>query len=92
MLSSKFKTRADLKKTAGHTDLWQEIYQENVERIIPESLFLFHCLHFEGIDILEGLWENQFETVMPRWLSRHNIYSVSNHKKFVTRHSKNLFN
>ena len=58
MLSSKLKTRADLKKTAGHTDLWQEINQEHVERIIPERLFLFLSLHFESIDILEGLREN----------------------------------
>ena len=55
MLSSKFKTRVDLKKTAGHTDLWQEINQEIVGRSILESLFLFHSLHFEGMDILEGL-------------------------------------
>ena len=75
MLSSKFKTRADLKKTAGHTELWQEINQENVERIIPESLFLFLILHFEGKDILEGLGEisNQLKHVEPRGLSRHNI-------------------
>ena len=57
MLSSNFKTRADLKKTAGHTDLGQEINQENIERIIPVSLFLFLCLHFEGINILEGFDE-----------------------------------
>ena len=50
----KFKTRADLKKTAAHNDLWQEINQENVERIIPESMFLCLSLHFESIDILEG--------------------------------------
>ena len=64
---------ADLKKTAGHTDLWQEINQEHVERIIPERIFLFLSLHFESIDILEGLRENQLETVIPRGLSRHNI-------------------
>ena len=51
-LSPKFKTRADLKKTAGHTDLWQEINQENVERIIPKSMSLFLSLHFEGIDCI----------------------------------------
>ena len=72
-LSSKFKASADLKKTADRSDLWQEINQENVERVNPESLFLFLSLHFEGIDILEGLRENQLETVMPRRLSRHSI-------------------
>ena len=66
--SSKFKTRADLKKTAGHTDLWQEINQKNVKWIIPESMFLFLSLHFESMDILEGLRENQLKTVMPRGL------------------------
>ena len=64
---------ADLKKTAGHTDLWQEINQEHVERIIPERLFLFLSLHFESIDIFEGLGKNQLEPVIPRALSRHNI-------------------
>ena len=91
MLSSKFKTRVDLKKIAGHTDLWQEINQEIVGRSIPESLFLFHSLHFEGMDILEGLRKNPLETVMPRGLSRHNINCV-NHKKCMIKCSKNLFN
>ena len=57
MLSSKFENRADLKKTADHTDVWPEINQANVEMIIPESLFLLLSLHFEGMYILEGLME-----------------------------------
>ena len=51
----------------------QEINQENGERIITESLFMLLSLHFKSLGILEGLRENQLETVMPRGLSRRNI-------------------
>ena len=54
MVHTAIKLRADLKKTSGHTGLWQGIDQERVERIIPERLFLFLSLLFGGIDILEG--------------------------------------
>ena len=50
-------TSADLKKTADHTDVWQEIKQKNVERIIPESMYAFLSLHFEGMGILETSWK-----------------------------------
>ena len=39
---------ADIKKTAEHTDVWQENEQVNDERIIPESLFSFFSLHFRA--------------------------------------------
>ena len=53
---------------------------ESVEKINPESLFLFLSLKFEGMAILEGLRENQLETVMPRGLSRHSIQCVKPQK------------
>ena len=45
-------------KTPGHADLLQGKDQFHVEKIIPERLFLFLSLLFEGVDILEGLMEN----------------------------------
>ena len=45
-------------KTPGHADLLQGKDQEHVEKIIPERLFLFLSLLFEGMDVLEGLMEN----------------------------------
>ena len=35
--------------------------QEHVEKIIPERVFLFLSLLFEGMDILAGLMENLME-------------------------------
>ena len=49
MLSRNFKLTADLMKTPGH---------EHIEKSIPERLFLFLSLLFEGMGILEGLMEN----------------------------------
>ena len=58
--------------------------QEHVEKIIPERVFLFLSLLFEGMDILAGLMENPLE------LGCHNgykdvKYGVSNHKTFDTK-------
>ena len=57
MLSQNFKLMADLMKTPGHVDLQQGKDQKHVVKIIPERLFLFLSLLFEGMDILEGLME-----------------------------------
>ena len=61
MLSKKLKLMADLMKTPGHADLLQDKDQEQLEAIIPERLFLFLNLLFEGMDILGGLAENLLE-------------------------------
>ena len=58
MLSQNFKLRADLMKTSLIADLLQGKDQEHVEKIILERLFLFFSLHFEVMDILDGLMEN----------------------------------
>ena len=61
MLSQNFKLTADLMKTPGHADPLQGKNQEHVEKIIPEGVFLFLSLLFEGMDILAGLMENLLE-------------------------------
>ena len=90
MVHNAIKIRADLKKTPGHTDLWQGIDQEHVERIIPESLFLFLSLLFGGIDILEGSMENPLEDSDAKRaicsIAQDIIYGVSNHKKLTPKH------
>ena len=90
MVHTAIKIRADLKKTPGHTDLWQGIDQEHVERIIPESLFLILSLLFGGIDILEGSMENQLEDSDAKRaicsIAQDIIYGVSNHKKLTPKH------
>ena len=48
---------ADLMKMPGHADL----LQGHVEKIIPERVFLFLSLLFEGMDILASLMENLLE-------------------------------
>ena len=58
MLSQNFKLRADLMKTSLNADLLQGKDQEHVEKIFLERLFLFFSLHFEVMDILDGLMEN----------------------------------
>ena len=50
---------ADLIKTPGHADQLQG--KKHVEKIIPERVFLFLSLLFEGMDILVGLMENLLE-------------------------------
>ena len=52
---------ADLMKTPGHADPLQGKNKEHVEKIIPERVFLFLSLLFEGMDILAGLMENLME-------------------------------
>ena len=52
---------ADLMKTPGHADPLQDKTQEHVEKIIPQRVFLFLSLLFEGMDILTGLMENLLE-------------------------------
>ena len=90
MVHTAIKIRADLKKTPGHTDLWQGIDQEHVERIIPESLFLFLSLLFGGMDILEGSMENPLEDSDAKRaicsIAQDIIYGVSNHKKLTPKH------
>ena len=45
-------------KTPGHADPLQGKKQAHAEKIIPERVFLFLSLLFEGMDILAGLMEN----------------------------------
>ena len=52
---------ADLMKTPGYADPLQGKNQEHVEKIIPERVFLFLSLLFEGMYILAGLMENLLE-------------------------------
>ena len=61
MLSQTFKVMADLMKTPGHADPLQGKNQEHVEKIIPERVYLFLSLLFEGMNILAGLMENLLE-------------------------------
>ena len=61
MLSQNLKLMADLMKTPGHADPLQGKNQEHIEKIIPERVFLFPSLLFEGIYILAGLMENLLE-------------------------------
>ena len=61
MLSQIFKLMADLMKTPGHADPLQGKNQEHVEKIIPEGVYVFLSLLFEGMDILAGLMENLLE-------------------------------
>ena len=90
MVHTAIKIRADLKNTPGHTDLWQGIDQEHVERIIPESLFLFLSLLFGGMDILEGSGDNPLEDSGAKRaicsIAQDIIYGVSNHRKLTPKH------
>ena len=61
MLSRNFKLMTDLMKTPVHSDPLQGKNQEHVEKIIPERVFLFLSLLFEGMDTLAGLMENLLE-------------------------------
>ena len=61
MLSQNFKLMADLMKTPGHADPLCGKNQEHVEKIIPERVFLFLSLLFEGMDILAGLRDSLLE-------------------------------
>ena len=61
MLSQNFKLMADLMKTPGHADPLQGKNQEHVEKIIPERVFLFLSLLFDGMGISMGLMENLLE-------------------------------
>ena len=61
MTMQNFKLMADLMKTPGRADPLQGKNQEHVEKIIPERVFLFFSLLFEGMDILVGLMENLLE-------------------------------
>ena len=61
MLPQNFNLKADLMKAPGHADPLQGKNQEHVEKIIPERVFLFLSLLFEGIYILVGLMENLLE-------------------------------
>ena len=61
MLSQNFKFMADQMKTPGHANPLQGKNQEHVEKIIPERVFLFLSLLFEGMDILASSMENLLE-------------------------------
>ena len=56
MPSQNFKLMADLMKILGHTDLLQGNNQKHVEKIIPERVFLFLSLLFEGMYIWSVWW------------------------------------
>ena len=74
MLSQNSKLMADLMKKPGHTDPLQGKNQDHVEKIVPERVFLFLCLLFEGMDILAGLIENLLE---PWSLSSSQCFSLA---------------
>ena len=61
MPSQNVKLMADLMKIPGHADLLLGKTQEHVEKIIPERVFSFLSLLFEGMDILAGFMENLLE-------------------------------
>ena len=61
MVHAAIKIRADLKDTPGHSDQWQGIDQEHIEKIIPESLFLFLSLLFGDMSILGDPVEHPLE-------------------------------
>ena len=61
MLSQNFKLMADQLKTPRHADPLQGKNQAHAEKIIPERVFLFLSLLFEGMDILPGFMENLLE-------------------------------
>ena len=65
MLSQNFKLMADLMMTLGHADALQGKNQKHVEKIIPERVFLFLNLLFEGMDILSGFNGEPVGIMMP---------------------------
>ena len=56
------KIRADLRDTPGHSGNWKEFDQEQVEKVIPNSLFIFLTLFFGGTFALDE-WKDNKESV-----------------------------
>ena len=52
MVHVALRVRQDLLDTPGHSSTWHGLDQEHVDQVIPESLYMFLCLLFGGINNL----------------------------------------
>ena len=82
------KVRRDLLDTTGHISRWQGIDQYPVDHVIPNSLYLFLCLLFGGIDMVHEGIEEDNNAVKPTMCSiaQDIVYAVSNRRKLTPKH------
>ena len=90
MLHVALRLRGDLHALPGHEFSWQNIDQSHVEKVIPDSLYLFLTLLFGGTTVLES---DDEEAVMDTdikqkvcSIAQDIVFGMSNGKKLTPKH------
>ena len=87
MVHVALRVRQDLLNTPGHSSTWQELDQEHVDEVIPNSLYLFLRLLFGGIDVVhEDTKEDTSIKQMACSIAQDIVFAVSNRRKLTPKH------
>lgn len=89
MVHVAIRLRSDLEETPGHELNWRNIDQTHVEKIIPDSLYLFLMLLFGGTQVLEESGEVSEDTntkCKVFSIAQDIVYGISNGKKLTPKH------
>lgn len=87
MVHVALRVRQDLLDTPGHSSAWQGIDQEHVDKVIPNSLYLFLRLLFGGIDMVhDGIEEDNKVKQSVCSIAQDIVYAVSNRRKLTPTH------
>ena len=90
LIHTALKLQMDLQDTPGHSAGWRGIDQEHVEKIIPESLYLFLSVLLGGASALDrdemesGLDESKKMKICS--IAQDLVYAVSNNRKLTPKH------
>ena len=86
MMHVALKLRSDLKDQPGHESSWKDINQESVEKVIPESLYLFLSLLFSGTDALDTNEEEDELKTRICSIAQDIVFAFSQGKKRTPKH------
>ena len=82
LIHTALKIRMDLDDTPGHSAAWHGIDQEHVEKVIPNSLYVFLSVLLGGVNTLEGVDEGPDRTSICS-LAQDIVYTASNKRKLT---------
>ena len=88
LIHTALKLRLDLQDTPGHTAGWKGIDQKHVEKVVPDSLFLFLSVLFGGTSALDDsqTGESDSEATNIFSIAQDIVYGVSKHRKLTPKH------
>ena len=93
MVHVALRLRADLDALPGHKSSWQNIDQKHVEKVIPDSLYLFLALLFGGTTVIDGFDDDESGTESDTakkqkvfGIAQDIVFGMSDGKKLTPKH------